>query len=284
MTSDIQKQKLRGKVKSIKCGNHLKKFNESGNLLKEIYGIPSSTDKYKYNNKGNLIKKTCDLLKIIESYKYDYAGRVIEAKKKSYDGETLKVTKYQYNKDLNINSIHIHNIYENRLNQEFSKYDDRGNEIEYKRYNDNILEFKEIYMHDINNHRTKTITWQNDENHKSLFGIPNFSEISKHDDKGNVTENITIRAIWTIVDYLIPLNISQLFISFFTKREYKYDDEGNLTKEVWLNQYKYRSIDTFVHTYTYDSVGNWIQKISIGESNTMNRNGREMQERIIEYY
>lgn len=321
MASDLQKQKLKGKVKSIKSlswdnifrdkdgnfiggklthyGNGLRKFNESGNLQEEIdyndtRSTPSSTEKYKYDNKGNLIEIDLDILKYIESYSYDYMDRVNEIIKKGYNGNTLEVTKYHYNSDSSIRRINIHYIHGNLLNEQCFIYDERGNVIINESYNNNILEYKCIKRYNTNNHKTKQVVFQIDESHKSFFGllsfpfiyekIPTFSSIYKYDCKGNVNEAIHIGKIWTIIDYFIPFNISQLFIRFLSKKQYKYDDKENLIKEVWLNVYKYRSLDTFHNTYTYDAEGNWIQKTSFGESNTMNREGGSMEERIIEYY
>jgi hypothetical protein len=137
---------------------HYKEFNESGNLLQEIYYINDDKyyDKeylYTYNKDEVLIEKSSFLLpyrtKQNIDYKLDKNGKCIEEVRKDEKGKTTSTTKTNYNKSGRKVEVIEYEGTNNPIEKFLYEYDYNGNNTLIEYYSPfNILVTKKVFKYD----------------------------------------------------------------------------------------------------------------------------------------
>ena len=192
------------------------------------FGSPSQSgelyESYKYNNKGKLVQKTTN---------YYHGG---------LDGRILNEYKYSY--------------------------DERGKLIEYAEYQFTLLESKQIY---------------------SYNSIDSISEMKKYNEDGDLIEvwsyeynadnklnKIIEKDVWVSSNYgyehyyiyeankIKKTSYSLQDGNLFGTMIYEFDNEGNLTRETWINGEDNRSTIQKNIEYEYNSKGQITKKSSSG--------------------
>ena len=258
--NDWQKEKLTGRVKSVKDitykvmdtfgvvkkgeikNGYNEDFNSIGNEMEVDFFYKSdsslnSKNIFKYDEKGKLIEENI----------YKSNGRLDTKKTFKYDDKGNEIEDDLYKSDGSLDSKYTY------------KYDEAGNEIECKVYkSDNNLEHKYIYKYDQKGNQIERSGYKSD-------GSISYKSTSKYDDNGKKTEDV----------YYYKSDIN-----FTDKTLFKYDDKGNLIES---NTFKFDSTLKIKRNFEviYDVNGNWIKRTYFkGEGKIPD----EISEREIVYY
>lgn len=313
--NDLEKQNLKGKVKSVIESTFFAKAGMFGKLQKD--GL---MDKYKYvfNNAGEETERikydtTSNRDVPIETiiYKYDSNDNLIERYDKR--GDSI-VFKYDNSKHV----IEEENFDSNKLVYKVTyKYDDRGNKIEKREYShENKLESSKVYKFDRSGNETEAynhyfniqgtsdsrVTYKYDNRNNKIEkdsyepdSVLKWKGTYKYDDSGHVIEDGSYHynRDKTLTDQMADCTnkykhdekgniIEKIYTNKSTglsyKSTFKFDARGNLIEFCKYND-KGKLIESEKSRYTYDEVGNWVKEIDIENGEPLS-----ITERQIEYY
>lgn len=294
--NDWKKDNLKGKVKSYtektyklaqqngseigkELGHFYKKFDVYGNLIewgeyndKNIL-IEKETYQYNENNDKILEERIKDTFYDKITYKYDKNNNIIEESRFRKNGTLYEQTIYKYNEkgyrileekysDGNLsfitqisldgkgNQIERSNFTLSPsgyqfANKETYRYNNNGNKVEYNWYNSE---------HSSRSRQTKTYNYDKNGNEIEYslyeYGTLKVTNTSLYNDKGYLIE-------WTH-------NNSDGNLKKITK---KYDDKGNEIEENFYSEGDIlgKVFNKTVFKYSYDTRGNWTEKIYTDE-------------------
>ncbi|SNA74769.1 hypothetical protein [Flavobacterium psychrophilum] len=253
--SDTEKLNLNGKIKSITENSFhaIEKFGEiikgksSNNLLNK------ENHQMIYNNNGYLIEEKNEPIYYRLTNKYNSENKVVEVKTFDESGVLTGTTIKKYDKKGNENEYS--QFYQGKLVAKGKfLYDDKGNRIEHKYYNENgDLESMQKNTYDNQNN---LIGYK----YYDANGVLGFSSKYVFDSSGNEIESVNYNSLGNIDRKTISTyNSDNLIIEF---------------KDTFNDNYY-----TEKYTYKFDSNKNWIEKIVF-------KNGKpeSIIERTIEYY
>ena len=251
---------LKGNIKSVK-EIHFDGREKFGEFVKEDWKY---TIEYIFNENGNLIERNSyyspenmirDKIKflynnnneILEENKYDSDGNLVSTEKYSYDnsGKKIRKTSIESNK-ITISEKYI--------------YNNKGQLIEVQNVlTDGSISYGEIFSY--NNHdilSEKIEMYRNDDETTT-------NTINKYNRNGQLVE--------------ISFPGSKL-----TAIKYIYDKNGEIIKQINHLDNGEPNGDTFLTKIKYDEKANWINKITIGNSEWSVKADVRIEEREIEYY
>ena len=255
MNTDLKTGGLKGKVKSVKqqfydahdssgimvlytknrtgelfngkyCEYYLQQYDEKGNIIVNIDYLQTDSigrkTTYKYDANGNLIE-----LISAENYTYDTNKTIL-----IYDKNNNCIEEnHYYSKDwLDTQIVTLYNKYR-------FKYDEKGNEIEEKKFN-----------------------YYDSASDSSVYYY-------KYDEKGRITEMNTPYPIGSTTKYKYDKKgnrieeciIDPMYSFTCAVTQWKYDSLGNATEAIWYN-YEGKIYYDLKYEYEYDKHGNCIKK------------------------
>ena len=260
--SDVEREGLRGKVKSVN-----EKYYEEKRIFFGLIPIKVQFwDEYKeFNNNGSIIYEEKPSYhggdyRDREFYKYNERGDCVEKIDSNYENGNkysyLSRYEYIYDKKGNIREEKWYSY--NKLNYNYYyKYDDKGNCIEElsKGIKDSTFS-KDIYKRDTNG---QMIVWER----YNKLGDFDSKLVYKLDESGNRIK---------VEYYNEDLNKERETI-------YIYNSEGDVIIEI---HYDVKSKRTYskIYSYQYDDNFNWIKRIEYNEDMNVNY----ITKRKIKYY
>lgn len=267
--NDLSKENLFGKVKSVETTKY-QVIDSLGTIVKDGISRYEPTVLDEYNEFGNLEKTKKYILDNPNryarvSYTYNEINKLIKEDYYSIDDSLTGEVSYKYDENNNLIEMITNNEYK-RFNLKYIyKYDNQNNLIEELFYGDSTYVYKGKELKKYNS--KNKITESNQYNSKGNLSYRRF-----YDRKENLTEKI---------------EYDSLNVRF--KRTYKYDDKGNLTEHIKMND-KGEILLKSVYKYKYDKKGNWTEKMYLENENHLKgiyRAGYLSEyiiERKIEYY
>ena len=279
--NDLEKDGLKGKVKSVKFANYTFIYDTNGYKIEFSKKLSDSlyneTNLYKHDNMGNiiednqydnngnlkrslisvyddrgniiLIKDSCHYLSQT-TYEniYNCDGKIIEVR--VYDSNNGDQGKISYTYDKKGNRILETKYYKDDRFANYTKYDGKGNIIE----KGNLERTqKRTFKYNVRGYKFKMKEYNFD---GSLYSI------TKFDRNGNINKVTAYKSS-----------------DKGKKSVYKYDKKGSIIKSITYTKSGLK-LKTYFKVY-YDKEGNWIKKISY---NSQNVNKPYVMERQIEYY
>ena len=281
--TDLQKQELKGKIKSqTKTTYRYKTTEKSGKIQKEEQ--QSKLVSY-FNKDGNFTERIFyDKEKgtIRQEFSYDEKGNLIEIK--GYEANGTLGTKITYKYDQKDNRIEENTYSEGVLQQKNTyKYDQDNREIEVIR---NVFAFWNggVKLRQVNEYDTKgkKIEERNFSNNNELTSKALFS----YDEKGNLIEeyfvNLTDKEPSKKNTYVydnndnkieekkcvyqnLSENIDRKVCKFYVTNYYKYDEKGNKIEDSFSD---FEKSIFYKVKYKNDSKGNAVESIYYTLENT----------------
>lgn len=265
--SDLEKMKLRGKVKSYREYSY--KANSSfGKISKGERQYEEGFDYYP--NGGFLTFNTKGFLK--ENIEYDIKDGIKEKNTYIYDENEKIIETKRYYSDKNALYLLLY------------KYDDKGFLTERTLYNSKgIIDNKDVYGNQKENNEIIVNNYGSD-------GELNFSTSSKFDNEGNIIEyrdnsysgngfSSTISYIYDNQDNMVKENSATTLTddgrTLDMISNYNYNKYGDKI-EHWFDD---STESKTTYEYEYDSQNNWIKRIEFDK-----RFPKFILERKIEYY
>jgi hypothetical protein len=289
--NDLQKEKLSGKVKSIKV-NSFSAIEKFGEIVKgeKLIGSPTNIDGYSDNNeqinfneKGFIVVSKNDFINI--TYSYNTKNQIIEENRYSKDGSILYSKKtFIYAKDkLKEEKTFDYNPTESITEKVINFYDGLGNLMKSINYNGNgKLSSEVIYKYD---------KFGNQIEIKGLDSIGETSFLTKYkfDSRKNQIEERDfnedgsfklIKKKFDNYQNILEINTQDMPIVAYTGNISKFKYSNNLVIEyTHLSGPGDEVYEEEKYLYFFDKNKNWIKK-------TIIKNGipKKIIERTIEYY
>lgn len=212
--TDIQKENLKGQVKSIKEIPY-EAEKQDGKIIKTNYY--NEYNVFKYDNNGNLIEKILhrDSITLSDKYihQYDSKNNLTETIIIDNDGEKSKII-YKYNDKNYLIEEKLYSLDDDFSAYDYYKYDENGNKIEEISYINNKLSSKLVYSYNKEN-LIESIC------HYSRNGEKDMKTSYKYNDRNNLIKEYT---------YIFSIN-DDLEHTYHYKN---YDEKGN-----WIERYKH---------------------------------------------
>ncbi len=294
--SDVQKESLRGKVKSmavtgfvvvrvdgkLKKGREIhtstSKFNPKGNLLEYTSTEGDDTvqdhhihfkavkNTYKYDDNGVLVSNNRyngnGQLEDSASYKVDARGNRIDWN--TYKGDGTLEWNYNREYDNQGNLLESSEYYRGKLkNRHTYKYDDKLNIIEENFFDgEGRLKLKEVFTYDDKKNITEVVDYNHNGNFQSRYTY-------KFDERGNQIEERAYdneksnkyKLLLTKYDSENnPIEVNQYAENGKLVYHCKLDKRGNHTLDVTYDK-NGKQIEKITQKYVYDEKGNEIENI-----------------------
>ncbi len=289
----LNKNKIKGTVKSIIYDNQIREFSKEGKLIewksivedgkidfKNIYLYDENgkiTEERSYNYDDNLStsndKKISNRKKI---YKYDNLGNKIEyVEYIQYDdlSENHIVNREIYNYDNRGNRIkeYVYQTYNGIFKiSVVRKYDDNGNQIEWKNYNDGYLKDQETFKYDDDSNLVEYT-------HYNAFDGVDPTYVFDYEGNETIYDKNEVTYLDSKHNYKYNNNGNILEINIFREdcEEYEFDSsEEDCNFRITMEYDKYgneitnkeynsagKLVSKCTSEYEFDNKNNWIKKV-----------------------
>ncbi len=258
----LRENNLKGEIKSI-VEYEYATIDDSGNIEEEAES--SKKEIFTYNRSGNIIEyKVVDSKDVIGlKIKYQYENYLL-TKENTYNSKNKITERWvaTYNDKNKIKEAY--RVYEgNNIEKVFYSYDNQANILEEKWVLNNSILFNVNYIYTDNN---KTVEKRicNASNKITAIEIRKYNhsgillEESKFDYKDSL-KGKTI-CLYNEKGQLIEEQTYNSHLHSEGKIVFTYDKYGYIIEETWYNA-KNQQTSHITNTYTYDKLGNWIEKI-----------------------